>query len=164
MTPHFQNTTGFSLTYDAAHSSWWTTVYEFALDPVAPLTFLDRNGDAWEPNRRYHTDQGSIPRFPPFVRMLIPKDRFLGFYLHDSGYVFGGLWKHGAFRVMTRKQVDDLLYDMIRADPKPGWRSTAWTIWSHVRMYGGLAGWCKGDRGKKMDRTDWTDRTDLEQA
>jgi hypothetical protein len=143
----FENLKGYSIVEDKPKSSWWTTIYEYTAKEN-PLTFVHSDGARYRPDNHFFTDQGSVPRFPPFIRMFVPKDRFLGFYLHDSGYAFGGLWINGAFRVMTRKQVDDLLYDMILADPIPGSKATAWLVWSHVRLYGGLAGWGKGDVGK----------------
>jgi len=171
----FENPGGYSITEDITKSTWWDTVYEYTAKEK-PLTFVHSDGTRLQPDRHFFTNQGSIPRFPPFIRMFIPKDRFLGFYLHDSGYMDKGLWvlkpserpmkwtmtatvdetgmighePHGeyVFTEMTRKQVDDLLYDMILADPIPGSTATAWLVWSHVRMYGGWSGWGKGDVGK----------------
>jgi len=146
----FENPEGFSLRYDTALSNWWDTIYEFRLNPVHPLIFVAGNGDRYQPDRRYHTNLGSVPRIPPFIRAIIPKDRFPdGFCMHDSGYAFGGLWVNGAFRVMTRKQVDDLLFDMILHDPHPGNQASAYLVWVNVRLYGGMCGWKKGDVGKK---------------
>jgi len=145
----FENPEGFTLRYDTGLSTWWDTIYELRLDAAHPLTFVVQNGDRYRPDRHYFTNLGTVPRFPPVVRCIVPKDRFpCGFAMHDSGYAFGGLWINGTFRVMTRKQVDDLLYDMILADPIPGSTATAWLVWSHVRMYGGWSGWGKGDVGK----------------
>jgi len=148
----FENPQGFSLVPDPAKSTWWTTIYQYRAK-THPLTFVHSDGTRYQPDKHFFTDQGSIPRFPPFVRMCVCKDRFLGFYLHDSGYMDGGLWTDGVFRHMTRKQVDDLLYEMILADPIPGNKATAWLIWVHVRMYGGFCGWHKRDVGKTKPPT-----------
>lgn len=147
-TGHFENVAGYRICQDVELSSAWKAVYRFSLNRVRPLTFVDGNAIRWQPNRSFSTDQGSVPRFPPCVRCVVPKDRFLGFYLHDSGYMNGGLYADGEFKPMSRKQVDDLLYEMILGDPIAGSRATAWLIWSHVRMYGWAAGWKKGDRAK----------------
>ena len=149
----FENPAGYSICEDVEKSTWWTTIYEYTAREKA-LTFVNKHGTRYQPDRHFFTDQGSIPRFPPFIRMLIPKDRFLGFYLHDSAYMDKGLWIDGRFTPMTRKQVDDLLYDMILADPIPGSKATAGLVWSHVRMYGWTAGWGKGDAGKPKGSID----------
>lgn len=146
MKSYFKNPDGFNLKYCPELSTWWTTVYHFTLDRNSPLAFVD-NDDEWQPNRSYHTDQGSIPRFPGFIRMFWPKDRFLGFYIHDSGYTFGGLFKNGKFISMTRKQVDDLLFKMVLNDPNPGLKTSACIIWTEVRKWGWMS-WLKGDKGK----------------
>jgi len=151
MNPMFLNPKGYTLVEDPAKSSWWEIVYECTLDPKHPLGFLSEAGNRYQPDRHFFTNQGSLPRVPPFVRMIWPKDRFLGFLIHDSGYIHGGLWMWSelcgrmAFKTMTRKQVDDLLYEMILADPIPGNRASAWMIWSHVRMYGGFCHFGAGD-------------------
>lgn len=141
----FENIDGFDLHYDPIRSTWWDTIYRFDLDPIHPLTFVDSFGCRLQPNRVYCTNLGSVPRFPPFIRALVPKDRFpAGFAMHDSGYAFGGMWVNGAFVSMTRKQVDDYLYYMMLSDPHPASRTTAWIVWTHVRAYG-FVSWKKGD-------------------
>jgi len=148
-TMSFENPGGFDLHYSPDLTTAWKTIYRFELCRRTPLSFVDRHGARWQPNRSFYTDQGSVPRFPPFLRLIVPKDRFLAFYIHDSGYVFGGLYVDGKFRNMTRKAVDDLLYDMILADPKPGNRAVAYAVWMQVRLYGGWCGWKRGDIGKR---------------
>lgn len=143
--------------------SWWpvrTTIYDCALNRKTPLTYVDANGDRWRPDWHYETDMGSVPRLS---QLIIPKDRFLGFYLHDSGYAHGGLWSLKLFRIgppglrnfdtrwifvgLSRRDVDDMLRAMILADPCPGCRGTADAVWAAVRLAGWTA-WNKGDLRK----------------
>jgi hypothetical protein len=62
--------------------------------------------------------------------------------MHDSGYAFGGFWITGKFTRYDRKDIDDLLYEMVISEG--AWKSTAWAIWLAVRMFGGWY-WKKGD-------------------
>jgi hypothetical protein len=142
---NFINPKGYWLVKDEEKSTWWKAIYDFSLVLHAPLTFHDGSGRAITPNRHYLTDMGSIPRFPPILQAVVPKDRFLGFFHHDSGYEFGGLHVDGVFTPMTRRQIDDLLFDMILADPIPGGRAIAWTVWSQVRLFG------RGNFGKRTE-------------
>lgn len=144
------NPSGFTLSYDPDKSTWWDTVWHFQLDRDNPMTFISERKEYIQPDRSYHTNLGSIPRFPPFLRALVPPTRFpCGFAMHDSGYASKGLWIDGRFCRMSRREVDNILYDMILCDPRPGTKLTAYLVWSQVRMYGGMCGWGKGDIGKR---------------
>jgi hypothetical protein len=64
--------------------------YLFTLDLSDPLTFHDDKGGRYQPNRKYTTDMGSIPK--P-LQLLIPKDKYLlSFFFHDSEWAHGGIW------------------------------------------------------------------------
>jgi hypothetical protein len=131
---------------------WHKTIYQYDENSLSPMTFVHPDGRWIRPNKSFQTDQGSIPRV---YRVIIDKDRFLIFYLHDSGYMEKGLWvsldqgKTWTFQEMTRAEVDDLLLPGISFDPCPGNAATAYAVWSAVRIFGGMAGWGKGDRKKR---------------
>lgn len=137
-------------------------VYDFRLVPENPLTYIDAKGIKYQPDRHFQTDQGTIPRA---IQWMIQKDRFLGFYFHDSAYRFGGLyinrpeWKRISYvdkngnisflpeyrwQEMTRSEADKLLRDMMQADPCPGNWLTRWSVWAAVRA-GGIFAWGRGD-------------------
>ena len=124
-------------------SLWWAPkpLYEFTLAIRDPLTYVGADGREYQPDRRYQTDKGTIPR--P-LQVLMPSDLFeRSFLLHDSGYAFGGLWITGAFVVMTRAAVDALLREMILAEG--GTEVQAWMVYAAVRTFG-FGGWRKGDQ------------------
>lgn len=151
MINHFDNPRGFALEEDhwqRACGIPYKLIYEFTLEPDSPLTYISADGTAYQPDRHFLTDMGSVPRT---AQLLIPKDRFRGFYLHDSAYRHKGLWiklpteKHFYFVRMSRREADDLLYEMCLADPEPAWHATARAIWLAVRA-GGWAGWGKSEK------------------
>lgn len=112
------------------------TIYRFRLILVRPLTYRNDEG-FWQPNRTFFTDKGSVPLF---VQPFIPSDRFIGFYFHDSGYKHGYLHfsENGLDfkpRKMTRKQLDNLLFEQAWNDPVPG-RASAGFTWCGVRTGG----------------------------
>lgn len=129
------------------------TIYQYQENSLSPMTFIHPDGRWIRPNKSFQTDQGSIPRM---LRLVIDKDRFLIFYFHDSGYMEKGLWVSNdksvtwEFQKMERSEVDDLLLPGISFDPCPGNAATAYAVWSVVRMFGGFAGWGKGDRKKAV--------------
>lgn len=128
--PRFLNPEGYSIVKDIERSTRWNTIYEYTTGNPS-LTYRDKHGNIWRPDNHYFTNQGTTP-------LGIGKDRFLGYYLHDSACIFGGLWQwqgdKWVFVKLTRRQADDMLYDMVLADPQPGWKSTACTIWLGVRI------------------------------
>jgi hypothetical protein len=138
---YFLNPEGYDLVKSVEDSSWWKAWFHFTLDPVRPMTYVDPNGQQWRTGFHQLTDMASIPRL---IQVCIPKDRFIGPYLHDYGYRFGGLYRYNGisfvFNPLTRRQLDDMLYLQCLADPMPAWRSTACTIWTGVRA-GGWTGY-----------------------
>lgn len=153
MTPHFDYPKGYTLVKDPIRSTWRKAIYEFTLDGNFPLTYVSASGVKYRTDRHFYTDQGSVPKL--FCQLFVPKDRFLGFYLHDSAFIHGGLWMNEpqwemtteigrdgmlnfvpkfVFREMTREKVDALLHDMVLADPRPGWNFTANCVWLGVRI------------------------------
>ena len=149
MTAHFENPEGWRLVKDAVQSTWWKAQYEFMLSRTHPLTYVDAHGNRWQPNRHYFTDMGSVPKVG---QLLIPKDRFLGFYLHDSAYIEGGLWlktlvaARFEFVRLPKSRVDEMLHDMCMADPVPCWESTADVVYRAVRMATPFVDYGKGDK------------------
>ncbi|CAK0740921.1 hypothetical protein CCP3SC15_1110003 [Gammaproteobacteria bacterium] len=136
------NTQGYTLVKDEKKSTWFKAIYEFNLSKDWPLTLVADNGRQYTPDRHYFTDMGSIPRF---LQFLVPKDRSLAFFTHDSSYEFGGLYINGIFCALTREQADDLLYQGMLCDPIPVARPIAWLVWSQVRLWG------KGNFNKRTD-------------
>jgi len=131
-------------------------IFDFSLATMAPLTFVHPAGHRIRPDQHFETNKGSIPIV---ARPFIPKDRFeRSFFFHDSGYIHHGLWiqkKNGYpfhFREMTRKQVDELLRMMVRAEGAGPVQ--ACTIYTGVRA-GGWYGWGQGherEKARKKER------------
>lgn len=132
------NPMGWSETkYPDKWSSWFgfrIPLYHVHLDPENPLTFLDESTlTAYQPDRDFDTDQGSIP-LPLQGIPTLQKDKFLLSYLiHDSGCLFKGLytsrfvWIDGrpvfangingfVFTKMLRADIDWLLRIMVREE------------------------------------------------
>lgn len=150
---HFVNPDGFVLRLSDELSTWRKTVYEATLDDAeSALTYIDNYGGSWRPDRHFFTDMGSVPRL---AQVLIPKDRFLeAFLIHDSAYIHGGLWRWSAlvqgwrFSYMTRRQADELLYEMCLSSG--AWQSTAWAIYLAVRVGGAFCKYGKGDSSYRV--------------
>lgn len=125
-------------------------IYEFTLHDKWPLMFIHPDGRIFQPDRHFLTDMGSVPRI---LQGVVPKDRFIGFYLHDSAYRFKGLWvsNNGGmsfrFEEMLRVEVDELLRIMIKYDPVPGNVVLQYGVLAGVRI-GGWYGWGRGDERK----------------
>lgn len=102
--------------------------YDFETDSWSPLTLVGKDGLWYRPNNRFATDQGSVPGIG---QLFVDKFRFIGFYLHDSGYGEAGLWVCNprieplswVFKAMTRKEIDDLLGFSMTVDRVPGSRT-----------------------------------------
>ena len=112
-------------------------MYEFTLNPHNPLTFHDPAGIYLQPDRHgFLSDQGSIPRL---LQRYFPKDEFpRSYYMHDSCCLHhGAYFSHSGipgsfdFYHLSRKQVDDLLRQMVRAEG--GSWGRAYAIWMGVR-------------------------------
>lgn len=135
---------------------FYKTIYEFILNRKQPLMYVSDNGTMYQPDAHFETDQGSIPRC---LQFFVQKDRFLGFYFHDSGYRFKGLWvsydsgKTWRFVELLRAEVDALLREMIKNDPYSGNIITRCAIWVGVRI-GGWYGWGRGDERKPVLKND----------
>jgi hypothetical protein len=117
--------------------------FEFILDPVNPLTYWDRDGGDWQPDRHFYTDRGSqgwlVAKVPGFERNR------LGYLFHDSAYevVEGrghGLYYRGpadlefTWRPLTRLQADTLMRDMLLTEGVRPWAARA--IYWAVRAFG----------------------------
>lgn len=117
-------------------------LYEYREVKANPLEYIDECGRIWRCNRHFLTDMGSVPRA---FRWLIDKDSFIrAFLYHDDLYEHRGLWLltgHGwALQDFNRRQADDMLYVMARAEGAN--KATAAAIWAAVR----IGGWVPWDR------------------
>lgn len=116
-------------------------VFEFQNDPADPLRFwLD--GTTWiAPGNRFDgCDFGSVPL--ALQGLVSPLCAPRSFVLHDYFYEFHGWWARTGFVRISRKQADDMLYDMMRAEGCDKW--TASKTWAGVRA-GGWAVWPKDE-------------------
>ena len=139
---------GFSGTYslDPHHwegGFWGKQIFEFTNNPTNPLT-CELKGTMYRPDNHFFSDLGSVPKS---LQTLLPKwfakDRYpLSYLYHDSGYKHGGHWVAAPgdwhFIKMTRKQVDNILREMIILEG--GGKANARTIWLGV-WAGGWASW-----------------------
>jgi hypothetical protein len=128
---------------------WGKQIYEFTNHKNDPLT-CKMGLILYRPDRHFYTDLGSVPKtFQKLLPRWFAKDRFAKSYIfHDSAYKHKGVWVNvngkWEFRALTRKQADEMLYEMILLEG--GSRAAARLIYAGVRM-GGWRGWgkeCKG--------------------
>ena len=151
MKPYIQNPNGYTLTPHHIEKTWFgfrqKRIYEFTLDPVAPVTLLGGTGVRIRPDRHFFTDQGSVPWL---LQWRIPKDLCpVAFAFHDSCYRHKGWYQSWPqsnvfeFKPCTRAQADDLLYDMARLEGVCD--SDAGLIWMGVRA-GGWPAWGREER------------------
>lgn len=111
-------------------------IYEFTICEHNPLTFRHPDGLYYQPDRHFLSDQGSIPHI---LQRYLPKDQFpRSYYVHDSMCEHEGAYVSGSnlpgsfdFLRMSRKQVDDALRVMVRAEG--GSWGRAYAIWLGVR-------------------------------
>lgn len=98
-------------------------IYEFTLDRVNPLTYVDKDGGRWQPDRHMFSDRASVPNFAHSI--IDPGCIERPGWLHDSGYEDEGLYycpPNGSlfeFRSMSRNELDTLLRWMALADVPP---------------------------------------------
>jgi hypothetical protein len=119
---------------------WSKAIHTFQVDLRNPITWVDKDGMHWQPDRHEEeTDLGSIP--PP-LRSCFPQDEFEpGYVFHDSAYKHGGLYCSVTldgpyeFEKVTRKFADNLLADIIMA--LGGGACRRGIVWSAVRCGGG---------------------------
>ncbi len=122
--------------------SWsQVAVFEFCNDPVNPLTFWLDDYTWIQPGRHFDgCDFGSVPLC--LQGLVSPLCAPRSFILHDYMYEFHGWWTKTGFVTICRKQADDLLYDMMRAEGCNKW--TASKTWAGVRA-GGWPVWPKDE-------------------
>ena len=112
-------------------------IYQFNLIRPHKLTFIDPSGAWLQPGDSFETDQGSVPKA---MQIFIPKDRYLGYYLHDFICRFGYVWilfdqgKKWEKRHLTRTQADRLLRVMCEYDPNAGSFVSRWSVYIGVRV------------------------------
>ena len=117
---HFQYEGGYKDPVVRHVGFWGTPVYEFTLDAVNPLTFIQADGVAVQPDRHFFTDWGSIPKAVQLIPGFDAHD-WLAFLFHDSGYQNAGLYFKAPiatgfeFVAMTRLEVDDWMLNGIYA-------------------------------------------------
>jgi hypothetical protein len=134
---------------------------EYTADPVAPLTYLDTNGERWRCDNHFQTDGGSIPIFlrkhhPEWAKNICSAwGKFRrSFFNHDSGYRYKGLWRQNPqgkwyLQPMKRYQVDYRLLLMVGCDG--GTFGERWTIYTMVTCFG-WASWGAGDWRSRQTR------------
>ena len=134
----FENEAGYAMTICPG-----TDKFFFRLDEVLPLTYHDGPANSLQPDRRFSTDLGSIPDIVSWLPGYAPNR--LAFLFHDSAYNTVSGRGHGlylqtcgsgpfVFVSMSRRQVDDLMREMLIAEGvRP---SAARVIWVAVRMFG----------------------------
>jgi hypothetical protein len=111
-------------------------IYQFEL-MARPLTFMQDDGSMIQPGRLFETDMGSVPKS---LQVFIPKDRYLGYYIHDFVCRFGYVWYCGKDcqswikKHMTRSEADTLLRLMCAADPDNGSFVSRWSVYIGVRI------------------------------
>lgn len=142
-------------------------IYDFRNNPDDPLTFHCPDGTEIQPDRHMESDQGSVPAL---IQWLVQKDAYDGFYPHDSGYEFRGLWCRRRERFdscgyvdflppeasqmaeafhfvpFTREQVDSLLWATVGADG--GSRAERNGIYAAV-VAGGASVWAARHEAKE---------------
>ena len=119
---------------------WTKAIHSFQVNLRNPITWVDRDGMHWQPDRHENeTDLGSIP--PP-LRSCFPQDEYEpGYVFHDSAYRHGGLYASVSldgpygFVPVSRRFADDLLADIIMA--LGGGACRRGMIWTAVRCGGG---------------------------
>ena len=137
--PMFYNPMGYDLHMVCGDNEW----FEFNLDPVNPLTYWDATGGDWQPDRHFFTDRGSQGYFVSMVPGF-ERNR-LAYLFHDSAYTWVAWKGHGlyyrapdqiefTFRPMTRRQVDDLMREMLITEGVRPWAARC--IWAAVRAFG----------------------------
>ena len=125
MKPHLENVQGYTLVKTGDKSNALgerAAEYLFTLDLVNPLTFHDGKGGKYQPNRKYKSDMGTIPKL---LQRIVAKDKYLlSFLFHDSCWEHGGVWycapgyETYAFVKMNRTTSNRLLKDMVLVEGK----------------------------------------------
>jgi len=115
MKAYFDNPLGFDLKPTEQDG-----YFLFTLNLDSPLTYHDGNGGKLQPNRRYKTDLGSIPKV---LQVFVAPDKYkLAFLFHDSVWDHGGIWycapgyEEYSFVPISRRASNRRLRDMIIAE------------------------------------------------
>jgi hypothetical protein len=131
--------------------------FKFYVEQDRPFQYRLKDGTLIRLADGFPTDRGSVR--PMVAQYWIAKDRFTGFYAHDSIYSTGGVWlkrpgKDSAWEwyKVGYFEANALLKAMCRNDPVPcGWWK-AQIVWLGVTA-GGWVGW----RGNEPHGTAPTD-------
>lgn len=130
---------------------WGKQIYEFNNDPSNLLT-ATCGLVQYRPDHHFFTDLGSTPGLMQFLApRWFAKDGFSkAFLFHDSAYIHHGVWVNvngkWEFRKLSRKQADQMLYDMVIAEG--GSKTAARLIYIGVRA-GGWYSWRKSLKENK---------------
>ena len=150
----------------------YKAIYDVRMVREHPLTYVSNNGICYRTDRHFQSDGMSNPKA---TQIFWERLRFLGPIFHDSAYCFGTLWqsewevdKNGVLiawpsfteKEVTRKQADDLLFEMLENDPFPANAASSYAIWSAVRM-SGWASWHAEDFRKRKKVTPPKHKLDL---
>lgn len=124
---------------------WGEQIWQFTNSARNPLTYTEGLVQ-YRPDRHFFTDLKSTPTMLQAIApQWFAKDGFpRSTIFHDSAYVHHGVYVsvHGVFefRALTRKQADEMLYNMVLAEG--GSKTAAMLIYAGVRA-GGSKGWNK---------------------
>jgi len=110
-------------------------IYEFTLDPIHPLTYVNARGWEFQPDRHaFYTDGGTIPPPARWFKNYHPLRYPRAFAFHDSGFAesfdvpgregepLHGLWvrkpgeKDFTFVEFSSAELNQLLNDMARVE------------------------------------------------
>lgn len=128
-------------------------IYRVTVDDICPFTFVSADGSWRRPDKTFDSDLGSVPSG---LRWFCDKDRFKGFFGHDSNYVHGGFWisrdlgRTWTFVENTKVDADRNLREEIIYDPYPGTLIQACLIYAAVKYFG-KGVWNRGDLRKRID-------------
>ncbi len=148
---NWQEGYGFTL-HPAGLRTEWTgaqvPTFRFWNDCEHPFQYRLKDGTLVRFADGFPTDRGTVR--PIVAQLWIAKDRFSGFYAHDSIYSTGGCWilrvgsTEWEWQKVSFTEANAMLKTMCRCDPVPcGWWK-AQIVWTGVA----LGGWV-GYRGNE---------------
>ena len=114
-------------------------LYEFTLDPLAPLTYRLLDGSFITPNKHMITDMASVPLILQWIPCF-QKDRYIAPLFHDSVYKDKGIYIDGKFYPMSRTDADELLFAILDSENA---KVAKYLYYWAVRLAGGIS-WNKG--------------------
>ena len=118
---------------------WSDALYNVALNPDNPLTFIEADGTMRRPVLgSYYSDLGSIPVFFQGIPGMMKDEWLCSYIMHDFCVDSGGIWTKGpqdacfTLQPMTRLLCDQMLKRMIAAQGASTMEQ--WVIYRGVRL------------------------------